>query len=69
MDGKQIQVLNKTNQKTVDHYMSMFGEMTLENVEEIRAKHTQAEKELFVPKGVPENVDKIPDLMEEDYLG
>jgi transposase len=43
MDGKQIQVLNKTNQKTVDHYMSMFGEMTLENVEEIRAKHTQAE--------------------------
>jgi hypothetical protein len=36
MDGKQIKVLNKQTQATVDHYLKMFKGMTLENVEEIR---------------------------------
>lgn len=62
-------MLNKQTQKTVDHYLQMFKDMTLENVEEIRERHTKLEKEIFVPEGIPQNVDSIPDIAPEDWAG
>jgi len=41
MDGNKIKVLNNSTPSEIKHYLKMFEGMTLENVEEIRKKHTQ----------------------------